>query len=119
MDVARVAETGLWRLPPPAPCRVCGPQARSTTTAGGRLRCSGHIPGGRRPLGPANGGVTEDRGQVILRIKEDLRNLRSYMCRIVCVGEVGGMPKLGQNRKSRLRRHGKEWKKSVHGDLKL
>ena len=35
------------------------------------------------------------------------------------LGEVGGMPKLGQSRKSRLRRHGKEWKKSVHGDLKL
>ena len=35
------------------------------------------------------------------------------------VGEVGGMPKLGQSRKSRLRRHGKEWKNSVHGDLKL
>ena len=33
MDVARVAETDLWRLPPPAPCRVSGPQARSTTTA--------------------------------------------------------------------------------------
>ena len=30
------------------------------------------MPGGRRPPGPANGGVTEDRGQVILRIKEDL-----------------------------------------------
>ena len=29
------------------------------------------------------------------------------------------MPKLGQSRKSRLRLHGKEWKKSVHGDLKL
>ena len=37
VDVARVAETDLWRLPPPAPCRVSGPQARSTTTAGGRL----------------------------------------------------------------------------------
>ena len=35
------------------------------------------------------------------------------------LGEVEGMPKLGQSRKSRLRRHGKEWKKSVHGDLKL
>ena len=35
------------------------------------------------------------------------------------VGEVGEMPKLGQSRKSRLRRHGKEWKKSVHGDMKL
>ena len=35
------------------------------------------------------------------------------------IGEVGGMPRLGQSRKSRLRRHGKEWKKSIHGDLKL
>ena len=31
-----------------------------------------HMPGGQRPLGPANGGVTEDWGKVILRIKEDL-----------------------------------------------
>ena len=31
-----------------------------------------HMPGGRRPLGPANEGVTEDWGKVILRIKEDL-----------------------------------------------
>ena len=71
MDVARVAETGLWMLPPPAPCGVCGPQTRSTTTAGGG---SGdrHMPSGRRPLDPANGGVTEDWGQVILRIKENL-----------------------------------------------
>ena len=30
------------------------------------------MPGGRRPLDPVNGGVTEDWGQVILRIKEDL-----------------------------------------------
>ena len=37
VDVARVAETDLWRLPPPAPCRVSGPQSRSTTTDGGRL----------------------------------------------------------------------------------
>ena len=37
VDVALVAETDLWRLPPPASCRVSGPQARSTTTAGGRL----------------------------------------------------------------------------------
>ena len=61
VDVARVAETGFWRLPPLAPCRVCGPQARSTTTAGGRLG-DRHMPGGRRPLDPANGGVTEDWG---------------------------------------------------------
>ena len=38
VDVARVAETDLWRWPPPAPCRVSGPQARSTTTAGGKAR---------------------------------------------------------------------------------
>ena len=31
-----------------------------------------HMPGGRRPLDPANGGVTEDWGQFVLRIKEDL-----------------------------------------------
>ena len=37
VDVARVVEPGFWRLPPPAPCRVSGPQARWTTTAGGRL----------------------------------------------------------------------------------
>ena len=63
-----MAETGPWRLPPPAPCRVCGPQARSTTAGGG----SGdrHMPGGRRPPGPANEGVTEDTGKVILRIEE-------------------------------------------------
>ena len=48
-----------------------------------------------------------------------------HLCHIVtnakcpAVGEVGGMPKLGQSRKSRLRRHGKEWKKSVHGDMEL
>ena len=32
-----------------------------TTTAGGQLG-DRHMPGGRRPLGPANVGVTEDRG---------------------------------------------------------
>ena len=35
MDVARVVEPGFVRLPPPAPCRVSGTPARSTTTAGG------------------------------------------------------------------------------------
>ena len=52
-----------WPLevPPPAPCRVCGSQAKWTTTTGGRLG-DRHMPGGRRPLGPANGGVTEDWG---------------------------------------------------------
>ena len=42
-----------------------------TTTAGGRLG-DRHMPGGRRPLGPANVGVTEDRIQNVWRIKEDL-----------------------------------------------
>ena len=37
VDVARVVEPGFLRLPPPAPCRVSGPQARWATTAGGRL----------------------------------------------------------------------------------
>ena len=41
----------------------------ATTTAGERLG-DRHMPGGRRPLGPANGGVTEDRGQDVWRIKE-------------------------------------------------
>ena len=61
MDVARVAETDLWRLPPPAPCRVSGPRPGRPPLPGDG---SGdrHMPGGRRPLGPANGGVTEDRG---------------------------------------------------------
>ena len=31
-----------------------------------------HMPGGQRPLDPANGGVTGDWGKVILMIKEDL-----------------------------------------------
>ena len=55
-----MVETGPWRLPPPAPCRVCGPQARSTTAWGG----SGdrHMPGGRRPQGPAKIGFPEDKG---------------------------------------------------------
>ena len=63
MDVARVVEPGFLRLPPPAPCRVSGPQARWTTTAlPGDGSGDRHMPGGRRPLGPANGGVTEDWG---------------------------------------------------------
>ena len=33
--------------------------------------------------------------------------------------EVGGIPKLGQSRKSRLRPQGKAWKPYVHGDVKL
>ena len=30
------------------------------------------VPGGRRPLGPANVGVTEDRGWVVWMIEDDL-----------------------------------------------
>ena len=50
------------------------PPARSTTTAGERLR-EHHMPGGRRPPGPANVGVTEDRGQVVWGIKQELKLL--------------------------------------------
>ena len=44
----------------------------ATTTAGERLR-DRHMSGGRRPLDPANGGVTEDQGQVVWRIKQELK----------------------------------------------
>ena len=69
MDVTRVTEPGFGRCHHPK-CRVCGPPARWTTTAGGWLG-DRHMPGGRRPLGPANVNVTEDRGKVVWRIKED------------------------------------------------
>ena len=61
MDVARVVETGFWRLPPPAPCRVSGLKPGRPPLPGDG---SGdrHMPGGRLPLGPANGGMTEDWG---------------------------------------------------------
>ena len=49
-----VAETDLWKLSPQAPCRVCGPQGRLTTTAGGWLG-DRHMPGGRRSLSPSKG----------------------------------------------------------------
>ena len=45
------------------------------TTAGGRLGYR-HMPGGKRPLGPANVGVTEDGAQDVWRIKEDLKKSR-------------------------------------------
>ena len=51
-----MAETGLWRLPPP---RVWPSGQVDHLTAGGRLG-DRHMSGGRRPLGPANGGVKED-----------------------------------------------------------
>ena len=51
----------------------------ATTTAGGRLGDRHMRGGGHRPglvdavhLGPADGGVTEDRGQVVWSIKEEL-----------------------------------------------
>ena len=74
MDVARVAEPGCRT-------RTCHPGAMSrewpssqvaTTTTGERLR-DRHMSGGRRPPGPANVGVTEDRGQVVWRIKQELK----------------------------------------------
>ena len=55
----------------------------ATTTAGGRLG-DRHLPGGRRPLGPANVGVTEDRGQqIVWRIKE---NMKSKIISIAVIG---------------------------------
>ena len=42
------------------------------STAGERLR-DRHMSGGRRPPGPANVGVTEDRGQVVWKIKQQLK----------------------------------------------
>ena len=45
----------------------------TTTTAGGRLG-DRHMPGERRPPGPANVGLTEDRGQVVWGIKESCDN---------------------------------------------
>ena len=44
----------------------------ATTTAGERLR-DRHMASGRRPPGPANMGVTEDRGQVVWKIKQQLK----------------------------------------------
>ena len=56
-----------------AACVVLRP-GRTNHCRGGGGGGSGdrHMPGGRRPLVPANGGVTEDWGKVILKIKEDL-----------------------------------------------
>ena len=71
MDVARVARLAFGGATTGAMPRVWPSSLRWTTTAEGRLG-DRHMPGGRRPLGPANGGVLEDWGQVVLRIKEDL-----------------------------------------------
>ena len=63
---------GLGGATPGATPRVWPSSQVSTTTAGGRLR-EHHMPGGRRPPGPANVGVTEDRRQVVWRIKQELK----------------------------------------------
>ena len=73
MDVAWVAEPG-WRCHPRRHAAVVASSQVATTTVGGRLG-DRHMPGGRRPLGPANVGVTEGRGQDVWRIKEDLHVL--------------------------------------------
>ena len=68
----------LKEVPPRRHAACVGdPPARSTTTAGGRLG-DRHMPGGQRPLGPANGGVTEGgrmSGGCPSWIWEDLVNL--------------------------------------------
>ena len=63
---------GLAGATPGAMPRVWTSSQVATTTAGGRLG-DHHMSGGRRPLGPANVGVTEDRGQVVWRIKQELK----------------------------------------------
>ena len=63
---------GLGGATPGAMPRVWPSSQVATTTAGERLR-DRHMPGGRRPLGPANVGVTEDRRQVVWRIKQELK----------------------------------------------
>ena len=57
--------------------RVWSSSRVATTTAGGRLR-DRYMSGGRRPLCPANVGVTDDRGQVVWRIKDDLNWLSEH-----------------------------------------
>ena len=75
MDVARVAEPGCRtrRCHPRhhAACVALQP-GRDHHSAGERLR-DRHMSGGRRPPGPANVGVTEDRGQVVWKIKQQLK----------------------------------------------
>ena len=63
---------GLEGATPGAMPRVWPSSQFTTTTAGERLS-DRHMSGGRRPPGPANVGVTEDRGQVVWRIKQELK----------------------------------------------
>ena len=63
---------GLGGATPGAMPRVWPSSQVATTTAGERLG-DRHMSGGRRPPAPANVGVTEDRGQVVWRIKQELK----------------------------------------------
>ena len=63
---------GLGGATPGAMPRVWPSSQVATTTAGERLR-GRHMSGGRRPPGPAHVGVTENRGQVVCRIKQELK----------------------------------------------
>ena len=81
MDVARVAEPGCRTIggaTTGAMPRVWPSSQVATTTAGERLR-DRLMSGGRRPPGPANVGVTEDRGQVVWRIKQELKWLFKHL----------------------------------------
>ena len=75
MDVARVAETDFRRYhhrtgAKPRVCRVVLQPGRDHPC---RERLGNrHMPVGRRPLGPANVDVTEDRVWLVWGIKEDL-----------------------------------------------
>ena len=75
------------------------------------------MPCGRRPLGPANGGVTEDWGKVILRIKEDLLD-RLYIQRQAIHSRVCPAPHVSRT-KGRSCDHVPsvaEWSKALESD---
>ena len=65
-------EKGVGGATPGTMPRVWPFSQVATTTAGERLR-DRHMSGGRRPPGPANVGVTEDRRQVVWKIKQQLK----------------------------------------------
>ena len=61
---------GLGVATPGTMPRVWPSNQVATTTLPGDGSGDRHMSGGRRPLGPANVGVTEDRGQVVWKIKQ-------------------------------------------------
>ena len=73
VDVARVVKTGFLRLLPPAPCpREC-PSSQGDHHCRGTARRPSHARWTTSTYKLGNVGVTEDRGWVVWRIKEDLK----------------------------------------------